>query len=229
MSKKLYAMLLPILAVAAFASMTGAAQAAEFHWYKCEKAAGAGTKFNNEGCTATGATNEFEFVRLPFTSAKTMVDTFGTLTLVGSNGLSVKCSVIDAGNIWNVTELTPGKDEITQFVNFNCTSNSEALCKKPTIEAKGLPWTTELGGGPIDTIKGIKVTLQCEGLEPITFEGELKPKLIPPTISDPLIAEFVTASGTLTGPAGSGLTATVTGQDRIVGFAHGENITVKAP
>jgi hypothetical protein len=229
MSKKLYALLLPVIAVAALAIGAGSAQAA-FHWYSCVKNAGAGTKFNNEGCTATGATNEFEMKRLPFNEKETTpVDTFGTLTLVGSNGLQVKCSVIDAGNIWNVTELTQGKDEITQFVNFNCTSNSET-CKAPTIEAKDLPWPTELGAGPIDTIgtvaKPIEVTLKC-GTESFTFKGELKPKVINPTVSDPMIVEFVAASGTLTGPGT--LTATVTGQDRVVGFAHGENIFVKEP
>ena len=232
MSRKIYAMLLPVIAVAAMAISAGTAQAA-FHWYKCEKVGAAGT-FNNNACTASGTVNEFGLVRLPFTSAKTMVDTFGTLDLVANNKIEVTCHVIDAGNIWNVNLATVGMDEITEFVNFMCSSNSE-MCKNPKIVAKGLPWPTELGENvakePIDTIgtaaKPIEVTLTCEGGEPATFKGELKPKLINPTVSDPLIAKFEAGSGTLIGPGT--LTATVSGEDRIVGFAHGENIFVKNP
>jgi hypothetical protein len=228
MKRKMYALLLPILAVAMMGISVGTAQAA-FHWYSCVKNAGAGTKFNNEGCTATGATNEFE-QKLLGENPKTMVDTFGTLTLVGNNGLSVTCKVIDAGNIWNPAGEGAGKDEITAFVNFECVASPAAACKEPTIEAKGLPWPTELGAGPIDTIgtvaKPIEVTLKC-GAESFTFKGELKPKVINPTVSDPMIVEFVATSGTLTGPGT--LTATVSGQDRLVGFAHGENIFVKNP
>jgi len=45
MSRKMYALLLPVLAVVAFASMSGAAQAVEPKWEICQKHAGAGTKF----------------------------------------------------------------------------------------------------------------------------------------------------------------------------------------
>jgi hypothetical protein len=231
MSKKLYAVLLPVLAVAAMAMTAGSAQAA-FHWYVCEKHAGTGPKFNNDACTASGTTNEWEYVRLPFESGgkvtKTMVDTFGTLTLSApAVPVKIKCNVIDAGKIWNVTELTQGKDEITAFVNFECVTE-EGTCPEPTIVANNLPWQTELAAGPVDKIKGVDVTLFCAKVEAARFnKGELMPTLTNPTVSDPLLATFTTGTGEL--ESGTKVKAKVTGSDRIVGFAHGENIAVKEP
>ena len=226
MSKKLYAALLPVLAVVAFASMSTAAQAVEFHWYACEEVtAGTGT-FSNNACTVAGGGKEFEIKQLPFTSAKKEVDTFGTLTVAVAGLATIECKVIDAGNIWNEVLAAPGKDEITEFVNFGCKLIAGGPCATPKIVAKELPWLTELAAGPVDKIKGIKVTLFCGGAEAITLEGELKPTITNPTVRDPMIATFTAATGELT----SGATkATVTGHDRIVGFAHGENIFVKMP
>jgi len=225
MSKKLYAMLLPVLAIAALSVGAGSAQAA-FHWYKCEQKAGG--KFSNSACTAEGAPKEFEPVLL--TETKVPVTTWGTLTLVGSNGLSVTCNVLDYGYIWNPAGGGAGKDEITAFFNFECVANPATACKEPTITASGLSWPTELGAGPIDTIgtvaKPIEVTLKC-GTETFLFKGELKPKVVNPTVSETMLVEFVAASGTLSGPGT--LTATVSGKDHVVGSAHGENIFVKNP
>jgi hypothetical protein len=227
MSKKIYAMLLPLLAVVAFASISGGAQAAEFHWYLCKHETSSTHKFSDSECQNEVAnTGAYELVRLPFTSAKTLVDTFGTLTLKTNAGITVTCNVIDAGNIWNVSEATSGKDEIVEFVNFGC-KTEVGTCATPEIKAKGLPWAAELAAGPVDKIKGIKVTLVCGGAEAGTVEGELKPTIANPTPTESLLATFSAATGTLTGAGG--LSAEVIGSDRIVGFAHGEEIFVKAP
>lgn len=228
MSKKLYGALLPVLAVVAFASMAGTSQAA-VHWYVCEKAAG-GT-FVNNACTASGTTNEFALKQLAFTSAKTKVVTWGELTIHSvALGLTVKCSVIDAGKIWDEVLAAPGKDEITAFTNFEC-EITEGTCPTPEIIAKIPPvWPTELGENaakePIDTIKDIKnVTLFCSGTAQVVLEGELVATLKNPTTSSPLTG---TITGELHNAAGT-IKATVTGTDFVAGFAHDEGIFVKNP
>jgi hypothetical protein len=203
MSKKLYAAFVPLLAVVAFAAVPATSQAAEFHWYS-------------------------NGVRLPFTSAKTQVITWGKLTLTASNGLVITCKKVDAGNVWNVSEATAGKDNTEVFVNYECKSEPEATCAPLGVktEAKGLPWATELAAGPVDKIKGIEITVTCNGT-PVTFTGELSPKVVNGTSAEkPSYDEFTTGTGTLTAP---GLTATVVGKDKILGFENQELITVKAP
>jgi hypothetical protein len=222
MSKKLYAALLPVLAVVAFASMTGAAQAAP-HWYVCEKLATETGKFTDPDCEAAGK-GFYELKRLPFTSAKTQVVTWGRLTLTASNGVVYKCKVIDAGNIWNVALASAGRDNIEVFQNYECTS---AQCEKgPTITSLGLPWETELLAGPPirDSIKGIRIVIKCEkpALE-LEFTGELTPEIVN---GSPTVAKFGVGSGSL--KSGT-LTGEVTGTDRIVGFENAENIDVFNP
>jgi hypothetical protein len=217
MSKKIYAMLLPVVAVAAFAIAPATSQAA-VHWSKCEKVA-AGT-FLDVGCTEAGGSKTFAWKVLPFTEAKTQIVTWGTLTLTDSEALKVECKVIDAGNVWNGLEAAQGKDNIEVFVNYECKS---ASCATVTIAAKKLPYSTELAAGPIDKIKGIEITVNCSGTE-VTFTGELSPKVVNGTTQvAPTVAKFEGAgSETLTGPGT--VTATVTGSDRITGFLNGEGI-----
>jgi hypothetical protein len=226
MSKKLYALLLPVLAIAAMAMTAGSAQAA-FHWYKCEKKAGGA--FVNNACTAAGTTNEFAKTRLPFTSAKLQVISFGKLKLT-SGTISIECKVLNAGNIWNVTEATVGKDEIEVFINYECKSVGETVCSPVAITAKGLVWPTELAAGPVDIIgtvaKPVEVTANCSGTE-LTFKGTLSPKVVNPTTNEPLHFEFTAATGELEGPAGA--KGKVEGNVRVVGFEHGENIFVENP
>jgi hypothetical protein len=222
MSKKLYAALLPVLAVVSFASMSGAAQAAP-HWYKCEKVV-AGT-FLDVGCTEAGGSKTFELKRLPFNEEKTQVVTWGTLELTFS-GITIKCKVIDAGNVWNTTEPAVGKDNIEVFVNYECSS---ASCTTSTIVAEGLPYETELIAGPPirDRIKGITIKATCGALTE-TFTGELTPEVVNGTSQvKPTVAKFGAGSGELTGGAGG--KATVAGSDRIVGFVNGEGIQAKNP
>lgn len=228
MSRKIYTAVLPLLAVVAFAAAPATSQAA-FHWYKCEKAAG-GT-FNNNACTASGATNEFSLVRLPFTEAKLQVVTFGKLKLTLASGAAVSCKVSDAGNVWNTLLAEPGKDEVVLFVNYECVSEPAAACPEPEIVAEGLPWKTELTAAGADKITGAKVALFCSKAKQGSFEEEagklLEPTLTNPTTSEPLVATFSATTGELT----SALLgkAKVEGKDRLVGFEHGENIFVKNP
>ena len=161
---------------------------------------------------------------------KVQIITFGKLTLTASNGLVIVCKAIDAGNIWN--EAATGKDNIEAFVNYECVSEPVASCAPGGVTvtstaSTATPWATELtevGGKPFDKIKGINITVTCNGT-PVVFEGELTPEIVNGTETEPTFAKFVAGSGTLTSP--SGLTGTVSGSDRLLGFEHGEDIRVK--
>ena len=224
MSKRFYAVFLPLLAVAAFAAMPATSQAA-FHWYTCKHEATATHKFSDSECQkAVVNTGNWEWQRLPFTSAKTQVITFGKLTLTASNGIVITCKVLDAGNIWNVTEPTIGQDNIELFVFYECTS---AQCATISFTAKSLPWSTELAAGPVDKIKGMEFTLNCAGTE-LTLKGELSPKVVNSTETEPTFEEFTAATGELEEPVEK-LKLKVEGRDRMLGFEHGEDIRVKNP
>src|ERR1035441_4850727 len=136
MSKRFYAAFVPLLAVVAFAAMPATSQAAESHWYTCKHEATATHKFSDSECQKEVAnTGSWEWKRLPFTSAKTQVITFGKLTLTWSNGIVLTCKVIEAGNIWNGTEATAGQDNIEAFVFYECKVVGAATCKvKEPIE-----------------------------------------------------------------------------------------------
>lgn len=229
MSKKLYGALLPILAVVAFASTSGVAQAVP-HWYTCAEVEKETGKFEDANCAKEKAKGNFELTRLPFTSAKTAVATHGQLKLEASTGAIVTCNVIDAGNIWNTTLAEVGKDEITVFTNVSCTSN---FCTTGlSVTPEGLPWETELseaGGKFFDKIgtaaKKVKIHLVCT--TPATnllFEGTLEPEFVNGTLGRESFANFNKTGGLTAGTT----TATVTGHDLIQGFL-GENIIVKNP
>jgi hypothetical protein len=228
MSKKLYAAFAPLLAVVAFAAMPATSQAA-FHWYTCKHEATATHKFSDSECQKTVAnTGSWEWVRLPFTSAKTQVITFGKLTVSWSSGIVMTCKVIEAGNIWNVTEATLGQDNIEVFVNYECTSPQ---CVPVSVTAQNLPWETELAAGPIDKIgtvaKPIEVTVNCAGTV-LTFKGQLSPKVVNSTETEPTFEQFTAATGELEEPA-LGLKEKVEGKVRVLGFEHGEDIQVRNP
>ena len=154
MSKKMYAALLPVIAVAAMAMTATAAQAAP-HWY-------------SEG-TKLGENKPLE------------VSTFGKLTLTDSTaGLSVKCNVLDEGTITNPVEGAAGTDEITVFENHKCVA-TPACTSGVTITAEKLPWKTVLSepvaGTFRDTVKGIQIKLVCTSSSiSEVFTGELTPK-----------------------------------------------------
>lgn len=227
MSKKLYALLLPVLAVAAFAIAPAAAQA-EFHWYTCHEVAKETGKFEDEGCTKEKAKSNFELTRAPFEEGGKLfliqVITWGKLEFkVG--GVTVVCKVLDAGNVWNAVLAAPGKDNIEVFVNYECSS---AACPEGvTLTAEGLPWSSVLAAGPVDKISGIQVTLNCKGVLVETFKGELSPKIVNGAgVRKPTVAEFTAATGELAGPVNK---AKVEGKDKVLGFENEEMILVKNP
>jgi len=226
MSRKIYAALLPVLAVAAFAAIPATSQAA-VHWFKCEHSAAKTHKWTDSSCSVANAKTEGEYerVELPLEKegkvTKIRVKTFGVLTLsVGT--VHVTCFVDDHGKVWNKTAATNGLDEVQFFENYECESTS---CPSGvTITAEGLPWATELGAGPIDTIKGIQIKLVCTGVLTETFTGELSPKFVNGTQANGggSFAQFEAGSGTLTGSGGN--KATAEGRDYVFGVVNGEVI-----
>jgi hypothetical protein len=221
MSKGFYAAFVPLFAVAAFALAPAVAQAAP-KWEICKHEATATHKFSDSECQKEVVNTGFwEWVAIPNGVAnQVQVVTFGKLTLHASNGIVIVCKKVDAGNIWNLA--AGGFDNIEVFVNYECTSEQ---CVTRSVTAKGLPWTSEVVAGPVDKIKGIEVTVKCEAAE-LTFKGELSPKLVNGTETEPTVDEFTAATGELEEPT-MGLKAKVEGKDRILGFAHGEPVRVK--
>jgi hypothetical protein len=199
MSKRLYATLLPLIAVAAVAIVPAAAQAAP-HFYK-------------------------EGVRLPFTEEKTQIVSWGKLKLTASNGIVIECKVIDAGNVWNTTLAANGKDNLEVFQNYECSS---AACATVSIVTAKLPYETELVAGIKDKVKVTELIVTCSGTA-LTFTGTLEPNVVNGTSrTAPTVLEFVGAgSGTLTAPGP--VTATVEGKDKILGFVAQELITAVNP
>jgi hypothetical protein len=215
MSRKMYTLLLPVLAVAAMAVTASAAQAVVPKWEICKKEATATHKFSDSECQKEVAnTGSWEWVAIPNGKEHLVqVVTFGKLKLAIAGVVTIECKVIDAGNIWNLA--AGGLDEITAFTNYECKSAPPEACTTPEIVAKGLPWLTELKEGPIDKITGIKVTVICAGAAFGTFEGTLEPKLVPATEAHPLQAEFTSTTGELTEPVRV-LKAKVEGKDDLV-------------
>jgi hypothetical protein len=221
MSRKIYAMLLPVLAIAAMAMTAGAAQAANPHWLPC-KNEGASHKFVDSECLLKTGGN-FEKKALTNGEAnKIQVVSFGKLTFTASNGVTFTCKVLDAGNIWNLE--AGGRDNIEVFFNYECSSS---VCTTLTTEAKNLSWPTELLAGPVDKIgsatKEIEITVTCNGT-PATFHGILEPKLANPTEKHPLQAEFTSTTGELVDGT---VKAKVEGFDNLVGFTADESIFVE--
>jgi len=240
MSKKLYGLLLPLLAVVAFASMAGAAQAAP-HFYKCEHFAAKTHKWVDSACSVESGTNvgEYERSRLPFTGAKTRVKTFGVLTIHNEHIGEVKCFVDDHGKVWNTLLAEPGFDEVQFFENYECESSTSPCTSGWVLTSEGLPWPTELLAGPpirdkIGTAATpVKIKVVCTSLAVNeVFHGELTPKYVNGTQANggTSFVEFDTpGSGHLeptvvaTGPA------TVTGKDFIIGVENAEQILVINP
>lgn len=202
MSKKLYGLLLPILATAAFASMSAAAQAAP-HWAICEPSATG--KWATSLCSNGPAGTEWEWLR-PANGVSRRVVTFGEVTLTASNGLVVKCSVLDRGKIEN--QAAGGVDSVALFENYECESVPATSCPTGvTVTATGLPWASKLVTGPLDKIEGIKVTVNCSGTI-VELAGELSPAIAAG------VAEFSAGSGKLENAAKT-ISATVSGNDNI--------------
>jgi len=220
MSKKLYAAIVPLLAVGAMAA-TGAssASAAEPHWFVCEKHAGTGTKFSDSECEKTSTTGEWEWVEQPLEKeskvTKIQVVTFGKLSLEVTGGPTIKCKVLDGGNIWNTVAAAAGMDEILAFTNYECTISPLTACEEGLeLNASKFKWPSKLvAGTPIkDEITGITITFKCtKPATNLTFTGSLKPNFV---LGHPSFFEFVAASGELEEPVAM-LKAKVSGKDFI--------------
>jgi len=205
----MYALLLPVLAVAAMAMTAGAAQAAP-HWFVCEKEhGGSEPKFSDSECQTSLSTGKWEWVKLTETHVRAV--TFGELTFK-TGAISITCQVLDRGFIWNVT--ANGLDSITNLENYECAS---AQCATSSLTASGFNWSTELVAGtpPTDKITGAAVTANCAGtIPPIFNKGTLSPKIINGTETEGTHAEFTTGTGELENSSGE--KAQVTGKDYIV-------------
>jgi hypothetical protein len=218
MSKKLYAALLPVLAVVAFASMSAAAQAAP-HWYLCEKVAAGTGKFTEAGCKTAG-TGNFEKKKVGTTAVA--VTTKGTLTLKAL-GLTVKCTVKDKGTVVNPAGEGAGQDSITEFVNEDCTGCPTEPTSVTVAASATKPIATELEEVEEskvkvvrDKLKALEVTVVCPELTDL-FTGELLPKFGAGTGTGTSASffEFGTGSGELKDSSGN--KATVEGKDFVEG------------
>ena len=114
------------------------------------------------------------------------------------------------------------------FQVYECSS---AECATLSFTAEELPWEAELIEPKSGTIRekiGVKLLkANCAGT-PVTFKGTLEPKVVNGTEkTKPTVAEFDSESGKLTSISPEGLTATVSGTIRIVGFEAQELITAE--
>ena len=187
MNKKL-TLLVPLLAVAAFAAVPAAAQAVP-HWYKKGVAVGS--------------------VPIP-------VATAGALTLEAL-GNTIKCKVADTEEIWNPASGGPGQDLMTAFTLTKCVNKTVSpVCPKGAVEvlANGLPWPSHLisvpGGKEIrDEIQKVRIQLKCiPGAVTDEFEGTLTPE-----VGNGVLVFGGSGGGTLLD--GSSNPMTVTGKDKL--------------
>lgn len=219
MSRKLYAALLPLFAVAAFAVMPAVAQA-QPHWYSNGKIIKAGTKV-----------------------AVTTHSSPAGLSLEAL-GRDIVCTVKDKGTIENPVGGGAGVDSITEFVNTACTPSVPPCETGETVEltAGKLPWATLLLAGPPirDEIKGIELKLECNkaGVKRVLdiFTGTLTPQIVNGTTGSlkgceegtDTVANFDNpGSGFLLDPLGN--KGFPDGSDCIWGPPGDEVITVKNP
>jgi hypothetical protein len=187
MRSKLFACCTMLCAIVAFSAMTAAAQAAP-HWYKKNKA---------------------------ITPVPVTVVTSGNLTL-SALGMTIKCKVNDAEEIWNPSSGGPGEDLVTSFTLSGCKSKpSTAACpKKAVVEvlANGLPWPSHLVSLPPiirDEIQKVRLVLRClSGTVPDEFEGTLTPE-----VGNGLLVFGGPGGGTLLDGASNPMT--VSGKDKL--------------
>jgi hypothetical protein len=221
MSRKMYALLLPVIAVAAMAMTAGAAQAAP-HWFVCEKLATETGKFTDSECEKAGK-GFWEWKAVGNAEHKVQVVTFGKLTLK-TKTITLECKVIDGGNIWNPAGGGAGLDEILAFTNYECVT-LVGMCAEPEIIAEKLPWSTKLLAGPPikDEITGITITVKCGKAAVATFTGTLTPNMVNGSGGHPAFAQFTATTGKLKAGAEE---AEVTGHDFLL-TDEGEEVKVE--
>lgn len=224
MSKKLYGLLLPVLAVAALAATTSAAQAQPRFFY-CMKPGGNTWRFTSEATCIAGTpevTNGTWERSFPLPAKPLKVKTHGTVTF-HALGNEIECQVKDKGTIWD--ESGVGHDEISEFKNENCVLVS-GTCVNPELAASNLNWHSELeepAAGEIrDAITGTTITVICNKTAVDQFnKGTLTPLMVN---GSPTVGEFDAGSGELEDSSGN--KATVTGSDAVEGES-GEAIAVE--
>jgi hypothetical protein len=217
MSKKLYAALLPLFAVAAFAVMPAVAQA-QFHWYSNGKIIP-----QNKPVTVTTHSGP---LGLDFTAL----------------GVTITCVVKDKGTVTNPTGGGAGKDSIESFENTNCEPSVPPCKTGETVELNPgkLPWKSVLVLGPKDQIEGIELKLECNkaGVKTVldTFTGTLTPAMVNGTTGSLKGCEAGTDTVADFDAAGTGFLldslgnkGVPSGKDCIWGPAGDEVITVKNP
>ncbi len=196
MNKKLLASVVPVLAMAALATMPLAAQAGPTpHWF-------------SEGKLIVGEA-------VP-------VKTAGKLTFdLTQFGAMVTCKVKDTETITNPPTGAPGTDEMTSFKLSGCATpvGTPSICTtKIEVIALGLPWPTQLVSEPPirDVIAGVALEFRCKkGMSYGVFTGTLSPKV------GKSVLEFE-GGAMLSGGFG---TVTVTGKDTLKGPLGDKKIT----
>ena len=147
---KLYAAVLPLLAMAAFAVAPALAQA-EPYW------------------TSNGKIIKEAQVETATTS--------GSLT-VHFGSKAVICKATDEETIENPTGGGPGTDKVKTFLLTDCKGKLTPCLptEKLTLIAAGLNWPSELLPTPIrDEISGMEIEVKCNGTTIATYTGELTP------------------------------------------------------
>jgi len=223
MSRKLYALLLPVLAVAAMATTAGVAQAAP-EWEICKNVGAGNGTFSDSECEIAKAGGEWGWVKPGGAAAKVQVVTFGKLTFaIGAPAnITIECKVLDGGNIWN--EGGAGKAEITAFFNYECKVIAGVCAAPAELIAEKLPWSGVLEAGPVLKVTGITINAKCGGVSKGVFTGTLTPK-IEHSAGHPWFANFTAATGELEEPT-SKVKAKVTGKD-YVETEEGEEVRAK--
>lgn len=155
MKTKLFASLAPLLAIAAFAIVPAAAQAAP-HWYKKGVLIG---------------------------STPVSVATSGMLTL-NAFATAIKCKVSDTEEIWNPVGGGAGQDLVTNFVLTGCKIKMPSPVCPPgpaVVQALGLGWPSHLFSTPPpgsvirDEIEKVRLKFECSTGTGDEFEGSLTP------------------------------------------------------
>jgi hypothetical protein len=224
MTNRLYAILAPVVAIAAFTMVPTVAQGAAQHWYKCEKFENATHNRKDIGCTESTTTGHYELERLPYGEThKIPVVLSGDITISTAN-LTESCSVHATGSVWNT--IPAGEGDIEEFAFSKCFTEV-GTCLELGIVMEKLPYGAALAAGPVDEIHGIQMTLSCSGKTRWVFTGTLTPKIINGTSpTKPTVAEFTLSTGELKEGSES---MRWEGELEITGAEHGEGIQVESP
>jgi hypothetical protein len=186
MSKKLYAAILPLLAVAASVTMPAVAQAAP-HWYTCDSSASG--KFSEAFCNKAASPGSFEWTRLSEgASAKVYIG--GTLA-ISELGDMTTCAVKGKEQIENPVGGGSGVATITEWVFSGCESASECGSVNFAVlhAGKKLSATNGIPAKLIEVeenakkitkyeISGMEMEVRCEGaFVSLANKGALTPTI----------------------------------------------------